>query len=119
MYVHAKYVFTKCVNRFFCKINPHTKIVLFMSENLHKICIYYLSVCSVPPFSILDKDKSPGQNQQNGIYPSCWFSSIDFTDFCFEAKNTYLLMYMAVSSSNAMKSYTKWIEHIIGTNNYS
>ena len=56
---------------FFCKINPHTKIVLFMSENLHKICIYYLSVCSVPPFSILDKDKSPGQNQQNGIYPSC------------------------------------------------
>ena len=58
----------------------------------YSVCIYYPSICSVPPFSILDKDKSPGQNQQNGIYPSCWFSSIDFTDFCFEAKNTYLLM---------------------------
>ena len=46
-----------------------------------------------------DKDKSPGQNQQNGIYPSCWFSSIDFTDFCFEAKNTYLLMCMAIDST--------------------
>ena len=84
-----------------------------MSENLYKICIYYLSIYSVPPFSILNKDKSPGQNQQNGIYPSCWFSSIDFTDFCFEAKSAYLY------GSNTMKMNTKGIEHsIISTKIY-